>query len=212
MKLSVSDLRREYKLMALDESDVLENPVEQFKIWFKQAQESDIIEPNAMYLATAVGGRPSLRTVLLKGIDEKGFRFYTNYESRKGRELQENPYAALCFHWGELERQVRIEGRVEKLPQKITKEYFDSRPFKSRVGALASRQSSVVSSRKELEDTYSALLKKYEDKEVPLPEFWGGYVLIPDVIEFWQGRAGRMHDRIEYSLEKGRWEKKRLSP
>ena len=198
--------------MALDESDVLENPVEQFKIWFKQAQESDIIEPNAMYLATAVGGRPSLRTVLLKGIDEKGFRFYTNYESRKGRELQENPYAALCFHWGELERQVRIEGRVEKLPQKITKEYFDSRPFKSRVGALASRQSSVVSSRKELEDTYSALLKKYEDKEVPLPEFWGGYVLIPDVIEFWQGRAGRMHDRIEYSLEKGRWEKKRLSP
>lgn len=198
--------------MSLDERDVLDNPVEQFKIWFNQAQQSDIIEPNAMYLATAFNGRPSLRTVLLKGIDENGFRFYTNYESRKGRELQANPYAALCFHWGELERQIRIEGRVEKLSKNITKEYFDSRPFKSRVGALASRQSSVVSSRKELEDTYNTLLKKYENKEVPLPDFWGGFVLIPDVIEFWQGRAGRMHDRIEYVLENGIWKKKRLSP
>ena len=210
---SISDLRRDYKLLSLDFSDVSQNPVEQFKRWFDHALQSKLIEPNAMALATAgVNAKPSLRYVLLKGVDERGFIFYTNYESKKGKELNENPHASACFHWAELERQVRIEGVVEKLPKDETEAYFHSRPFTSQVGAAASHQSTEVKSREELEENYQQLLVKFDGKVVPVPDYWGGYIIKPELIEFWQGRRGRMHDRLEYQRINGTWHIKRLSP
>ncbi|MCH8556409.1 MAG: pyridoxamine 5'-phosphate oxidase [Balneolia bacterium] len=209
----IAGLRKNYTLETLDRTDVDSNPVQQFKYWFEQAVKSEIPEPNAMVLATASSsGQPRARVVLLKGVDERGFLFYTNYGSNKGKELGENPKASLCFNWLELERQVRIDGRVEKLPASESDAYFNSRPFESRIGALASHQSAVVGDRQQLETTYEQLLKEYEGKDVPRPESWGGYLVIPELIEFWQGRPGRLHDRIEYKLEGQQWTIRRLSP
>lgn len=212
--IKIADLRKNYSLQSLDQSDVHPDPLQQFQQWFKEALKGTLPEPNAMVLATVdEAGQPSARVVLLKGIDARGFIFYTNYESRKGRHLAVNPKASLCFNWLELERQVRIEGIAEQVPAEESDTYFQSRPFESRIGALASEQSSPVDSREALEATYSCLLKEYENKPVARPENWGGYVLRPHRIEFWQGRPGRLHDRIEYQRDaENNWAIRRLSP
>lgn len=209
----VAQLRRDYTKTVLVESEVFENPIDQFLEWFEQALAAELIDPNAMTLSTATPkGAPSSRIVLLKGVDKKGFRFFTNYNSRKGRELNENPQAALCFYWAPLERQVRIEGKVQKLNAEDSEAYFQRRPRLSRLGAWASKQSSKVDSREQLEARFKEIKKRFEDKDVPLPDFWGGYLLKPTRIEFWQGRESRMHDRICYEKEKEDWIKFRLAP
>ncbi|MCB0573669.1 MAG: pyridoxamine 5'-phosphate oxidase [Saprospiraceae bacterium] len=209
-------LRRNYAHKSLTESDVLPNPVEQFARWFEEVLESRLTEPNAMTLATANRhGKPSARTVLLKGFDENGFVFYTNYESRKGRELTENPCAALLFTWLDLERQVRIEGVVEKVSEGESLAYFQSRPKGSQIGAWASPQSRVIEHREILTDKVAELQARYEEEDaLPLPPFWGGFRLRPVAIEFWQGRESRLHDRICYERMEGGadWKIKRLAP
>lgn len=212
--LEIADLRKNYTLQSLDQADVQPNPIAQFQHWFKEALSATLPEPNAMVLATVdASGQPSARVVLLKGLDARGFIFYTNYESRKGQQLAANPKASLCFNWLELERQVRIEGIAEQVPAEESDAYFQSRPFESRIGALASQQSTPVHSREELEQTYTRLLKQFENKPVVRPENWGGYVLRPKRVEFWQGRPGRLHDRIEYERDsKNNWSIRRLSP
>lgn len=214
LSAEIADLRKNYTLQSLDISDVLADPLRQFKRWFDEALSSNLPEPNAMVLATADStGQPSARVVLLKGLDERGFVFYTNYGSRKGQHLSGNPKASLCFNWLELERQVRIEGIAERVPDAESDAYFQSRPFESRIGALASQQSTRAESRAQLEETYAKLLKQFGDKPVPRPENWGGYVVRPQLIEFWQGRPGRLHDRIEYrKTEERSWSLARLSP
>lgn len=209
----VEALRREYAREKLDENSIKEDPIEQFSDWFEQALSAESLEPNAMSLATATpDGAPSVRIVLLKGFDGQGFRFYTNYNSRKGRELEENPKSALCIFWAELERQVRIEGIVEKLSREESREYFHQRPRLSQLGAWASEQSSDIESREQLKERFDAVKKRFENREIPLPEYWGGFLLKPDHIEFWQGRPGRMHDRLLYTKTKEGWNLKRLSP
>lgn len=214
MNTSIADIRTDYKRHTLDEQVTSSNPLEQFTVWFNEAIDAKVLEPNAMTLATADhDGKPSARIVLLKGITDTGFVFYTNYESRKGTQLLVNPYAALVFFWPELERQVRVEGRVEKVPEHDSYEYFTSRPLNSQIGAWASQQSSVIPNRDVLEQHFAELWERYKDGSVPLPPFWGGYVLVPNNVEFWQGRPGRLHDRIRYTREEsGDWRKERLSP
>jgi len=210
---NVADLRKEYTRAGLSESDVARDPVEQFRIWFDEALAADLHEPNAMVLATATpDGSPSARVVLLKGFDERGFVFYTNYEGRKGRELEENPRAALLFYWGELERQVRIEGAVSRTGEEEADAYYASRPRGSRLGAWASEQSRAVDGREVLEERVRDLEAKYEGREVPRPAFWGGYRVEPEVVEFWQGRENRLHDRILYRREEWGWKTERLQP
>ncbi len=210
---NIAKLRRDYTKKALVESEICENPIDQFMEWFEQALSADLVDANAMTLSTAnKDGVPSSRIILLKGVDEKGFRFFTNYNSRKSRELDENPKAALCFYWPSLERQVRIEGAVYKLSDDDSEAYFKQRPRLSKLGAWASNQSSKVESREQLEADFKEIKKRFEDKDVPLPDFWGGYVLEPARIEFWQGRKSRMHDRICYEKEKQGWTKFRLAP
>ncbi|MGD8427566.1 MAG: pyridoxamine 5'-phosphate oxidase [Balneolaceae bacterium] len=209
----VADIRRDYDREELVESAVKKDPVEQFAEWFEQALSTDMLDPTAMTLSTASKeGIPSSRIVLLKGVDKEGFRFYSNYLSRKGRELEENPRAALCFYWPLLERQIRIEGKVHKLSREESSAYFQQRPRLSRLGAWASKQSSKVESREELEKKFKTIKQKFKDREVPLPDFWGGYILQPQKVEFWQGREGRMHDRICYEKEGDSWNIFRLSP
>lgn len=211
--LEIAEIRREYAREELLEENVEEDPLNQFALWFEQALRSRVIEPNAMSLATAdQGGKPSVRIVLLKGFDGEGFRFFTNYNSRKGRELENNPHASLCFFWPELERQVRIEGQVSKLSREESEEYFSSRPRLSRLGAWASNQSAELASREELEQNFKEVREKFDNQPIPTPDYWGGFLLIPSAIEFWQGREGRMHDRILYNWESDRWKLKRLSP
>ncbi len=215
MDSSIADLRQNYTLEGLAEADVVSNPIEQFQIWFQQALDADLIEPNAMTVATATPeGKPTARIVLLKGVSDRGFVFYTNYESQKGQQLIANPYAALVFLWDKLERQVRIEGKVEKLSTAESTEYFHSRPKASQLGAWASNQSRVIPSREVLSQKLAELQDKYSDEStVPLPEHWGGFRVIPNRIEFWQGRPSRLHDRLVYNLqEDGNWSIERLSP
>lgn len=209
----LSSLRKEYSQHSLDESDVDLHPLAQFDLWFQHALNSRVPEPNAMALATATtDGKPSVRMVLLKGFDERGFVFFTNYEGRKSAELFQNPHAALLIYWAELERQVRIEGAVEKTTRKESEEYFQTRPLESKLGAWASRQSSVIPGRGVLEQKTADLREKYRDQEIPAPPSWGGFRVQPAVFEFWQGRANRLHDRVRYTLEGGVWTIERLSP
>lgn len=214
MDRTVADLRKDYTLQELNETEVDPNPVIQFQKWFDQVCSVDIPEPNAMTVATVSSeGKPSARMVLLKAYDGRGFVFYTNYNSRKGQELIANPHAALVFWWAQLERQVRITGSVEKISAQESDEYFHSRPFKSRLGAWTSNQSEIVSSRQTLEQRLQQLQAKYEDLEVPRPPHWGGFRVIPAEIEFWQGRSSRLHDRLLYSKNNdSTWKIERLSP
>jgi pyridoxamine 5'-phosphate oxidase len=209
----LSEMRENYMRGGLSETDAGSDPFQLFHRWFEDARAGLLSEPNAMTLATVAEDRkPSARAVLLKGLDERGFTFFTNYDSRKGRELEANPFAALVFLWQQLERQVRIEGVVEKVTAKESDDYFVNRPLGSRLGAWASRQSDVISGREYLEAQHAALMAKYPDGNVPRPEFWGGYRLIPDMIEFWQGRPSRLHDRIRFRKSPDGWIKERLSP
>ena len=213
MPRDVASLRKEYTRAGLVESDVVPDPIEQFRRWFDETTAAGLHEPNAMTLATATpDGRPSARVVLLKGFDGRGFVFYTNYGGRKGRELDENPRAALLFYWGELERQVRIEGTASRVPEEESDAYYASRPRGSRLGAWASEQSRVVGGREVLEGRIRGLEVEYEGREVPRPPFWGGYRVVPEVVEFWQGRENRLHDRIVYRWEGAGWEIGRLQP
>jgi pyridoxamine 5'-phosphate oxidase len=213
-KTDISSLRRHYSLESLSESDVHPDPIHQFEAWFDEALDSQLAEPNAMTLATADrNGRPSARTVLLKGFDEDGFVFYTNFESRKGVDLFENPQAALLFTWLELERQIRIEGTVEKVSAATSEIYFHSRPKASQIGAWSSPQSKVIPDRSILEQKVAELSIRYADAMVlPLPPHWGGYRVRPEHIEFWQGRESRLHDRILYTRSGDDWKIQRLAP
>lgn len=209
----ISAIRKEYKLKALDESDVHTDPVTQFRVWWTEAIDSSIEEVNAMTLATADStGKPSARIVLLKGYDEKGFIFFTNYQSHKAADLEKNPQASLVFFWKELERQVRVEGVTEKISAADSDAYFQSRPQGSKIGAWASPQSSVIKSREVIEKKAAEFEKQFAGTPVTCPPFWGGYILKPKLIEFWQGRPGRLHDRIQYTLRENTWEIGRLAP
>lgn len=200
-------------IVGLPEAEMSRDPLELFREWYDLANGSRILLPDAMTLATSTtDGRPSARMVLFKGLDDRGFRFFTNYESRKADELEENPHAALVFHWAALQRQVRIEGGVERLSLEESKAYFKTRPRGSRIGAWASKQSRRLMRRQDLEDAARSIEAEYEGREVPLPPFWGGYRVIPSRIEFWQGRANRLHDRVRFARTEGRWEAERLYP
>lgn len=212
-KENLQNLRQEYRAAELAETDVESNPIHQFKKWFTEAVDSQLYEPNVMTLATAnADGKPSARILLLKGFDEDGFVFYTNYESHKGQDLVENPQASLVFFWAELERQVRIDGIVSKLDAQSSTDYFHSRPVGSQIGASASPQSSVIPNREILEERVASLTETYKDKEIPRPLHWGGYLLEPTHLEFWQGRPSRLHDRLSYDLVDGSWIINRLAP
>ena len=212
--MSIADLRKEYASHGLRRRDLSPNPFRQFDQWFQQAMDARLPEPNAMTLATADrGGRSSARMVLLKGADHRGFIFYTNYESRKGRELVKNPNAALVFYWAGLERQVCITGRVSKVSRKESEAYFKSRPEGSRLAAWVSKQSRVIAGRDALETGLKQMIEKYRNLEIPLPPCWGGFLLSPRTIEFWQGRPNRLHDRFRYRKKsRNRWVIERLSP
>jgi pyridoxamine 5'-phosphate oxidase len=210
----VAGLRKEYTRAGLHETDVAPDPIEQFRKWFEEALAAGLHEPNAMTLATATSnGRPSARVVLLKGFDEGGFVFYTNYEGRKGRELGENPHCALVFYWGELERQVRVEGPAGRVSGEESDAYHRSRPLGSRLGAWVSEQSRPVEDRVVLEERLRGLEDEYEGREVPRPPYWGGYRVEPEEVEFWQGRENRLHDRLLYRRQSDQgWGIERLQP
>lgn len=211
---SIADLRKDYTLKDLNENEIDKNPFIQFKIWFNQSVAAQLPEPNAMTLATCTpDGKPSARMVLLKDIDERGFVLFTNYKSQKGQEISVNPQAALVFWWAELERQVRIVGTVEKISSAQSDSYFEVRPPFSRLGAWASNQSQVIANRDVLEAQLIEFQRQYENQEVPRPPHWGGFRVIPQEIEFWQGRSSRLHDRLRYTLiDNGNWKIERLSP
>jgi len=211
---TIADIRKEYKLQTLSEKDILKDPFAQFNKWWQEAVNAGIDEPNAMTLATATAdGMPDARIVLLKGFDEKGFAFYTNYNSIKGQQLLENPRATLVFFWKELERQVRVSGLVSLAPGNMSDDYFNSRPEGSRIGAWASPQSEAIDSREWLEANEQRIKEVWTGKMIPRPGHWGGYVVKPVKLEFWQGRPSRLHDRIQFSLQtSGAWKIERLAP
>jgi pyridoxamine 5'-phosphate oxidase len=212
-EVSVADLRREYRRAELRREDLAGTPVEQFRRWFEQARSAELTEPNAMTLATAdAAGRVTARTVLLKAYDERGFVFFTNYRSRKAGQMAENPRVALLFAWLDLERQVAIEGLVEKISAAESLRYFLSRPRGSQLGAWVSEQSRVVSSRRVLEEKFQSLLRKFGEGEVPKPDWWGGYRVVPEAVEFWQGGRNRIHDRFVYRRVEDGWSIERLQP
>jgi pyridoxamine 5'-phosphate oxidase len=210
---SLTDLRKEYTLNGLDPKDVLANPIEQFQGWLNEAIAAGVPEPNAMHLSTvSAEGRPSGRIVLIKGVDARGFTFFTNYQSRKGMELVAQPFAALTFFYPQLERQIRIEGTIEKVTPDESDAYFQSRPRGSQLGAWASAQSEVVESRAMLEERQQALELQFAGQSIPRPPHWGGFRVIPDYLEFWQGRPSRLHDRVRYRKNEDNWIIERLSP
>ena len=212
--MNLADLRREYSKSGLRRDDLDLDPIVQFQTWFEQALQAQLIEPSAITLATAdASGRPSARIVLLKAVDERGFTFFTNYESRKGRELAANPHAALVCYWAELEREVLIAGEVKKVSREESAEYFAKRPRGSQLGAWVSKQSSVVHGRGDLERELAGVEARFAGRDVELPPYWGGYVLNPARVEFWQGRPNRLHDRFQYTRQSGGlWRIERLSP
>jgi pyridoxamine 5'-phosphate oxidase len=212
---SLADLRKDYNLAGLLEKDLAKDPFRQFERWFQEAEAAKVVEPNAMTLATVgADGRPTARTVLLKGVDGRGFVFFSNYESRKGRDLANVPRASLVFPWLALERQVVVEGPVARVTREESEAYFHSRPRASQLGAWVSQQSSIITGRAVLEDAMKALEAKYAGREVPLPPAWGGYRLAPETVEFWQGRRSRLHDRLRFRREgkSGDWTVERLAP
>ncbi len=213
MQKDIADIRKDYKLRSLLESDVEPDPIKQFQLWWNEVIKSNIEEPNAMTLATCgKNGKPSARIVLLKGLNPEGFIFFTNYESRKGNDLKENPNASLVFFWKELERQVRIEGSVKKLSEKESDEYFVLRPEQSRIGAWSSPQSQVIKSRESLEEMFEKYTHLFTDGTILRPPHWGGYIVKPILVEFWQGRPNRLHDRLQYTLSNDEWKIERLAP
>lgn len=208
----IAQLRREYISLPLDESSVADDPIAQFKKWFEEALQAEQPDPEAMTLSTATSsGRVSGRIVLLKGVDERGFVFFTNYESRKSHELMANPYAALTFYWSSLNRQVRIEGSIEKVTAQESEDYFQTRPRGSQLGAWASPQSTEIASREALDQKLAEMEERFKNQQIPCPPFWGGFRLKPTEIEFWQGRENRLHDRIVYTLD-DRWKLSRIAP
>ena len=214
MSTPIADIRKEYKLQTLSEKDIHKDPFAQFEKWWQEAIHSGVEEPNAMTLATAsADAMPDARIVLLKGFDDRGFTFFTNYHSAKGQQLLENPRASLVFFWKELERQVRISGLVSLSPSTVSDEYFKSRPEGSRIGAWASPQSETIESREWLEEKEKAYHEEWTGRPIERPEYWGGYTVKPVSIEFWQGRPSRLHDRLRYSLQNnGSWKIERLAP
>ena len=210
---SIADIRKDYKLRSFLEAEAASNPFVQFTEWWNDALASNIDEVNAMTLATVnAAGKPCARIVLLKGMSEEGYEFYTNYESHKAKEMAGNSNVALVFFWKELERQIRIEGTVKKAPEDVSDIYFNSRPEESRIGAWSSPQSKIIPSREILEDNVIANKTRFEEKEITRPTFWGGYIVEPVLFEFWQGRSNRLHDRIEYVKNETGWIKRRLAP
>lgn len=213
MTKHIANIRREYLGKPLSKKEIHPNPLAQFNQWLEEAINAEIPEPTAMTLSTAnTRGQVNSRIVLLKEVEENGFIFYTNYKSRKGQDLAENPFASMTFFWAELFRQVRIEGTTEKVSPKKSDEYFNSRPEDSRISALVSEQSQEIPDRKYLERQFETLKKKYNNQQITRPEHWGGYILYPDKIEFWQGRLNRLHDRIQYEKISNHWKIRRLAP
>ena len=211
--MNIATLRREYSLASLDLADVDRDPVVQFTTWFSDARRAELLEPNAMTLATcSADGRPSARIVLLKDVDRRGFTFFTDYRSRKSSDLEAQPYAALVFLWKEIERQVRISGRVERVSPEESEAYFRTRPLGSRIGAWASHQSAVIPDRDWLERQVQRVAAERPGEDVPLPPHWGGFRVSPEEVEFWQGRTSRLHDRLRYRRDDAQWVIERLSP
>ncbi|MEN9433354.1 MAG: pyridoxamine 5-phosphate oxidase [Pseudomonadota bacterium] len=211
--MDLGQLRQEYTKKGLDVDQLDKNPFKQFETWFQEATSGQVLEPNAMQIATVSNsGRPSLRTVLLKAFDEQGFVFYTNYHSQKAQDIAQNPQVVLLFFWKELERQVEITGRAEKVSTLESLKYFTSRPRGSQLGAWVSQQSSIITSRSLLEIKLDEMKRKFKEGSIPLPDFWGGFRIVPDTFEFWQGRPSRLHDRFEYKLVEGQWVANRLAP
>lgn len=209
----LSNIREDYDEEGMEVKQISDNPVKQFDSWFREFLDPEKPDTNAMVLSTCGNEmRPSSRVVLLKSFDDTGFIFFTNYDSEKGKELEQNPFASLLFFWPNLQKQVRIEGKVEKVPEAVSDEYFHSRPRESQIAAYTSAQSSVIPDREDLVSRYRENESKFEDQEIPLPPNWGGYKLVPDKFEFWQGRENRLHDRIRYTLENNEWFIDRLSP
>jgi len=213
IRKSINNLRREYKLNKLSEETVRKNPFKQFELWLNDVIKLNLPEQNAMILATSdKNANPSVRVVLLKGLGDQGFKFFTNYGSKKGKNLSENTSASILFYWAELERQVRVEGKIRKLSRIESQKYFNTRPLESRIAAWASEQSKIIPDRNFLELQYKIFEKNFSGKKIPLPPNWGGYILEPNYFEFWQGRENRLHDRICYKKQKGKWKIFRLAP